>query len=179
MKPSYKRTTVSHNSSKSSNPASSSSQLSCCTYSEFHGLGTGSPQLSRNNDLATLGTRLHDKPQDTIARTTDSKPVKEFVAKRLALGNCTKTAVLNLGSVERDRVFGELETFLNERSELTDAAPLLSENLLGVGSTDDYEMSVSSSPLSRFSTSIWAMKLREKNILISVTVGVTRTSTPE
>lgn len=123
------------------------------TYSELHGLGTGSSQLSRNNNLTTLRTRLHNKPQNTIARTTNSKTVQELVAERLALGNGTQTTVLDLGSIQGDGVFGELEALLDERGELTNAASLLSENLLGVGGTDDYEMSVSESrfsiPLSR------------------------------
>ena len=34
---------------------------------ELHGLGTGSTELARDNDLATLGTGLHDETEDTIA----------------------------------------------------------------------------------------------------------------
>ena len=44
---------------------------------------------------------------------------------------------MNLLGVEFERVFGELETLLDERGKLTDAATLLTEDLLGVGGTDD------------------------------------------
>lgn len=104
---------------------------------ELHGLGTGSTELSGDNDLATLGAGLHDEAEDTIASTTDGKTVEELVAEGLALGDGGETAVLDLGGVEGDAVLGELEALLDEGGELTDAATLLSENLLGVGGTDD------------------------------------------
>ena len=44
---------------------------------------------------------------------------------------------MNLLGVELERVFGELESLLDEGSQLTDAATLLAKNLLGVGGTDD------------------------------------------
>jgi hypothetical protein len=36
------------------------------TIGEFHGFGTGSTELARNDHLATLSTRLHDKSKNTI-----------------------------------------------------------------------------------------------------------------
>jgi hypothetical protein len=36
---------------------------------ELHRLGPGSTNLSRNNNLATLGARLHDETEDTVAST--------------------------------------------------------------------------------------------------------------
>ena len=53
------------------------------------------------------------------------------------MGNSRKTAVLDLLGVEFEGVFGELETFLDESGELTDAAAFLSEDFLSMGSTDD------------------------------------------
>ena len=44
---------------------------------------------------------------------------------------------MNLLGVKLERVLGELETLLHEGSKLTDAATLLTEDLLGVGGTDD------------------------------------------
>ena len=44
---------------------------------------------------------------------------------------------MNLLGVELKRVLGEFETFLDESSEFTDAATLLTKDFLGVGSTDD------------------------------------------
>ena len=67
----------------------------------------------------------------------DGKTTKELVTEGLALGDSGETTVLNLLSVELEGVFGELETLLNERSKLTDAATLLTQNFLGVGGTDD------------------------------------------
>jgi hypothetical protein len=107
------------------------------TYSELHGLGTGSTELSGNNNLTTLGTALHDEAEDTVTGTTDGKTVQELVAEGLALSDSGETAVLDLGGIEGNGVLGELETLLDEGSELADAATLLTENLLGVGGTDN------------------------------------------
>ena len=104
---------------------------------ELHALGTGSAELAGDDNLATLGTALHDEAKDTIAGTTDGKTVKKLVAEGLALGDGGETTVLDLGGVEGDGVLGELEALLDERGELTDAAALLSKNLLGVGGADD------------------------------------------
>ncbi len=104
---------------------------------ELHRLGTGSTQLARDDDLATLGTRLHDEAEDTVGGTSDGKTTEELVAERLALGDGVETTVLHLLGVELERVVGELESLLDESGELTDAATLVTENLLGVGGTDD------------------------------------------
>jgi hypothetical protein len=109
------------------------------TYSELHGLGTGGTELSGHDNLATLGTRLHDETEDTVAGTTNGKTVKELVAEGLALSDSGETAVLDLGGVEGDGVLGELEALLDEGGELADAATLLTENLLGVGGTDNWK----------------------------------------
>lgn len=104
---------------------------------ELHGLGTGSTELSRDDNLASLGAGLHDEAEDTIAGTADSQTVKELVAEGLALGDGGQTTVLDLGGVERDAVLRELEALLNQARELADATTLLAENLLGVGGADD------------------------------------------
>ena len=67
----------------------------------------------------------------------DGKTTEKLVAERLALSNRRETAVLDLLGVELKRVIGELEALLDERGELADAATLLTEDLLGVGSADD------------------------------------------
>lgn len=69
---------------------------------ELHALGAGSAELTRDDNLATLGTRLHDEAQDTIAGTTDGETVEKLVAEGLALGDGGKTAGLDLGGVQRD-----------------------------------------------------------------------------
>lgn len=107
------------------------------TVGELHGLGTGSTELTRDNDLATLGARLHNVTEDTVARTAHGKATKELVAEGLGLGDGGETTVLDLLGVELKRVLGEAETLLDESLELTDAAALVTKNLLGVGGTDD------------------------------------------
>lgn len=67
----------------------------------------------------------------------DGETAEELVAQALALSDSRETTVLDLLGVELERVFGELETLLDERGELADAATLLTEDLLGVGGTDD------------------------------------------
>ena len=67
----------------------------------------------------------------------DSKTAKEFVSQALALGDRRETTELNLLGVELERVFGELETLLNEGGKFTDAATLLAKDFLSVGGTDD------------------------------------------
>lgn len=104
---------------------------------ELHALGASGAQLTRYDDLAALGTGLHDETEDTVAGTADGETVEELVPEGLALGDGRETAVLDLGGVEGDGVLGELEALLDEGSEFTNAAALLSENLLCVGCPDD------------------------------------------
>lgn len=68
---------------------------------------------------------------------TNGKTTEELVPQRLALGDSRKPTVLDLLSVELQRVLGELEALLDQGGEFTDAASLLAEHLLGVGGTDD------------------------------------------
>ena len=104
---------------------------------ELHGLGTGGTELAGDDNLAALGAALHDEAEDTIAGTADGQTVEQLVAEGLALSDGGQTAVLDLGGVQGDGVLGELEALLDERGELTDAAALLAEDLLGVGGADD------------------------------------------
>jgi hypothetical protein len=107
------------------------------TVGELHALCTSSTQFTGNDNLATLSTALHDESEDTIACTSDSQTVEEFVSERFALSDGGKTSVLNLGGVEGDGVFGELESLLDEGGELANASSLLSENFLCVGCAND------------------------------------------
>ena len=121
---------------------------------KFHGLGTGSTKLSGNNHFTTLGTGLHNETQDTItspddgsagrrglirtaALPADSEAVEKLVPQTFTLGNSRETTVLNLLSVHLERVFGEAEAFLNESGKFTDSTALLTQDFLGVGSTDN------------------------------------------
>jgi len=107
------------------------------TVGELHALGTSSTKLSRNNNFTTLSTTLHDESEDTIASSSDSKTIEEFVSERLALGDGGETTVLDLGGVEGDGVFRKLEPLLDEGGEFADSSTLLAENFLGVGCADD------------------------------------------
>jgi len=104
---------------------------------ELHGLGTSGAQLAGDDNLATLGTRLHNETEDTVACTTDGKTVEELVTEGLALGDSGETAGLDLGGVEGDAVGGELVTVGDQAGKLADPATLLTKNLLGVGGADD------------------------------------------
>lgn len=42
------------------------------TVGELHRLGTGGAQLARDDNLASLGTGLHDEAKDTVARAEGS-----------------------------------------------------------------------------------------------------------
>jgi hypothetical protein len=94
------------------------------SYGEFHTLRPSRPQLARHNDLATLGTTLHDEPQHTIAGSPHSQTIEQLVSKRLALRNSRETAVLDFGGVQGDGVLGEFEAFLDEGGEFADATAL-------------------------------------------------------
>jgi len=78
---------------------------------------------------------------------------------------------LHFGSIEGDRIFRELEAFLDQRGELTDPAALLAEDFLGVCGADDL--------LGLVGVAMMECSKENRGLLISVTVGVTRTSTPE
>lgn len=107
------------------------------TYGKFHALGPSSPQLPRNNDLTPLRSTLHDETKHTIASSPHSQSIEQLVAERFALSDSRETTVLDLSGIEGDGVFGELEAFLDEGGQFTDAAPLLAEDFLGVCCADD------------------------------------------
>lgn len=104
---------------------------------ELHGLGTSSTQLTRDDDLATLGTSLHNESQNTVGGTSDGQTTEELVAEGLALGNGVQSTVLYLLGVELEGTLGETESLLDQSSQLTDSATLVTENILGVGGSDD------------------------------------------
>ena len=104
---------------------------------ELHALRAGGAQLAGDDDLAALGAALHDEAEDAVAGAADGEAAEELVAEGLALRDSGETTVLDLLGVELEGVFGELETLLDERGELTDTATLLTQNFLGVSGTDD------------------------------------------
>lgn len=111
--------------------------ISGCAHGKLHRLCTGSPQLAADDNLTALGAALHDEPEHTVACPPDGQTVEQLVPEGFALGHGRETAVLDLGGVEGDGVFGKLEALLNERRELPDAAALLAQDLLCVRGADD------------------------------------------
>merc|ERR1712064_134888 len=103
------------------------------TINELHGLGSLSPQLSADNNLATLGSRLHDESEDTIASSSDCKTSNELVSERLSLGDGAQTTGGNLLSIEFNSSLWEVESLLNQTGQFSDPSSLFSENILGSG----------------------------------------------
>lgn len=52
------------------------------TLGELHRLGTSSTELARDNDLTTVGARLHNVTEDTVAGTDVSR-IREIIESRL------------------------------------------------------------------------------------------------
>ena len=67
----------------------------------------------------------------------NSEAVEELVPQTLTLGNSGEATILDLLSIHLERVFGEAETLLNESGKFTDPTALLTQDFLGVCSTDN------------------------------------------
>jgi hypothetical protein len=104
---------------------------------KFHGFGTLSTQLSRHDHLASLCTRLHDIPDDTITGTASWESREEFEAKRLALSDGRQATVFHLFCIQLNGTLGKAESFLNDGREFTDATSILPQDLLSACGTDD------------------------------------------
>lgn len=107
------------------------------SWTDLHGLGSGSTELTRDNNLATLSTGLHDESEDSVAGSSEGKTTEELVSEGLGLGDGGESSGLDLLGVELKRVLSELESLLDEGGELPNSSSLLSEDLLGVGGPDD------------------------------------------
>jgi len=107
------------------------------TIDELHRLGTLTTQLAGDDDLATLGAGLHDETEHTVAGTTDGQSSGELVTQRLSLGNGAQATGGHLLGVQLDASGLEVETLLHHGGQLTDAAALLAQHLLGLGGHDD------------------------------------------
>lgn len=104
---------------------------------ELHALCSCCAEFPRYYHFASLGTAFHDEPQNTIACSSHGQTIEQLVSERFALGDSRETTVLNFGGVERYRVFGKFEAFLDEGSEFSNTSSLLAENLLCVSGADD------------------------------------------
>jgi hypothetical protein len=113
------------------------STLDKSSISELHGLGTLSSKLSRNDNFTSTGRGLHNEANDSITSTTNGKSSKKLVLETLSLSLSTKTTVHDTLSIKLNGTIIKVESLLNKRGQLTDALSLLSENVLGTGSTYD------------------------------------------
>jgi hypothetical protein len=107
------------------------------THSELHALSTGCPQFTTDHNLATLCTTLHNKTQHAVACSPHSQTIEKLITEGLALSDSGQTTALDLGSVERNGLLGELEALLDESCELTNSSALFSQNLLCVRCADN------------------------------------------
>jgi hypothetical protein len=113
------------------------SSLDHVTITELHTLGTLSTELSGDHDFTTLSRSFHNESNDTVASTSDGKSSQQFELEGFGLGLGAKSPVLDTLGVELDGSFGKGESLLNNRSELTDAASILSQDVLGAGGAND------------------------------------------
>ena len=90
-----------------------------------------------DNNLDTLGARLHNETDDTVSGTADSQAVEQLVAQRLALSDGRQTTLGHTLSKDGESAGVHVETLLQKRGQLADAATVLTKNSLGVGSTDN------------------------------------------
>mmetsp|Transcript_18878 Transcript_18878/g.25601 ORF Transcript_18878/g.25601 Transcript_18878/m.25601 type:complete len:200 (+) Transcript_18878:259-858(+) len=105
--------------------------------SELLTLGSLATNLSGHRHLSTLGARLHNESEDTVASTTDGKASQKLVLKRFGLSLCAKAAVGHALGVELDSTLREVESLLHNRGQLADSLALLAEHILGAGGLDD------------------------------------------
>lgn len=106
-------------------------RLDHVTITELHGLGTLASELSRDNDLKTLGSTLHDEADDSVAGTADGETSKELVLERLSLGDGAESTALDGRDEKLDGVGLQAEALLDDGGELADAKGSLSDDALG------------------------------------------------
>lgn len=104
---------------------------------ELHGLSTLAAELTRNLNFTTLGL-LHDLAEDTIASTTNGDTVEQLEAEGLGLGEGRQATEGNTLGIKLDGAISQAETLLDHRGQLTNAAALLSQDVLGTGGTNDH-----------------------------------------
>ena len=113
------------------------SGLDHVSVSELHGLCTLSAKLSGNDDLTSLGGRLHHETDHTVASTTNGKTSEQLELERFGLGLSAKSTVVHTFGVQFHSTIGKLETLLDDRGQLTDALSFLSEDVLCACGADD------------------------------------------
>lgn len=77
---------------------------------ELHGLCTLTAQFSGNDDLATLGTGLHDETENSIASATDGQTSDQLITERFSLGDSAETTSGNFLGVKLNSAWGKVES---------------------------------------------------------------------
>lgn len=104
---------------------------------ELHGLGALTTELTRNDNLATLGATLHNVANDAVAGASGGQSGEQLEAERFALGDGRKTTIFHALGIQLDAALGEAEALLDDGREFADAATILSKNGLSTAGTDD------------------------------------------
>lgn len=100
-------------------------------------LGSGSSQLTGDNNLNTLGTSTHGESQDTVSGSSDWQTTQQLGLQSLSLDSSRKSSLLNSLSVDNNTVLWQLESLGDQRGQLVDSSTLLTQNTLGVGGLDN------------------------------------------
>ena len=104
---------------------------------ELHGLGTLSTKLSGDDDLTSLGRRLHDEADDAVTGPTDGKSTEQLEFQGFGLRLGAESAVLDAFGVQFDGAVGKVEALLNDAGEFADALSLFAQDVLGASGADD------------------------------------------
>jgi hypothetical protein len=57
------------------------------TVGELHGLGSGGPEFTGNDNLTTLGTGLHNESEDTVTGPSHGETTEELVSEGFTLSD--------------------------------------------------------------------------------------------
>jgi hypothetical protein len=129
-------------------------------------------QFTGNDDLATLGAGFHDEAENTIASTTDGQTSDKLVTKGLSLCNGAETTGSNLFGVQFNGTWGKVEPEIKMY-----IVNYLIFRQIGRLAYLFWTTAVNSRMRRPFSPKTFCVLVAM--MMISVLVGVTRTSTPE
>lgn len=155
---------------------------------DLHGLCTGGTEFTRDNNLASLGTTLHDKSENTIACPTDGQTGPQLVLETLSLNDGRQCTVrdflteqieperaISIWKIGRmmwgdSRVGSVLESLGEQHRHFPDPTAVLAKDFLGVRGTDD------DLRFQAFSKDVWNVQGKER--MTSVRAWALRISQP-
>ena len=103
----------------------------------LHGLGTLASHLTRDSDLGTLGTGLHDESKNSVAGSSHRKASQELVLEGLGLSLRAESSASDLLGKDLEGSVGEVESLLDDGGELSDALTLLTQHILRASGFND------------------------------------------